>query len=167
RLLPFAGEVIQYRSGCPSCMACGGVVDGDMQAEVMGIDTQLGELVGADQQVQGKLLVAEIEADDFRQEFAGKLPQRQLQRALKETIVRQVGQMRGGQLQLAAQEVPRLAEVVRGRVQQTLVQRADVGLIGLVLGQCLHGRILCGGYLFRAARRGKIQGKSEVAGDRG
>src|SRR5690554_7650435 len=25
RLLPFAGEVIQYRSGCPSCMACGGV----------------------------------------------------------------------------------------------------------------------------------------------
>src|SRR5690606_31789181 len=73
----------------------------------------------------------------------------------------------GGQLQLAAQEVPRLAEVVRGRVQQTLVQRADVGLIGLVLGQCLHGRILCGGCLFRAARRGKIQGKSEVAGDRG
>src|SRR5690606_12295367 len=80
---------------------------------------------------------------------------------------RQVGQMRGGQLQLAAQEVPRLAEVVRGRVQQTLVQRADVGLIGLVLGQSLHGRILCGGYLFRAACRGKIQGKSEVAGDRG
>src|SRR5690554_4495661 len=32
RLLPFAGEVIQYRSGCPSCMACGGVVDGDRKS---------------------------------------------------------------------------------------------------------------------------------------
>src|SRR5690554_7732938 len=34
-------------------------------------------------------LFRSIEADDFRQEFAGKLPQRQLQRALKETVVRQ------------------------------------------------------------------------------
>src|SRR5690606_29560864 len=132
RLLPFAGEVIQYRSGCPSCMACGGVVDGDMQAEVMGIDTQLGELVGADQQVQGKLLVAEIEADDFRQEFAGKLPQSQLQRALEETVVRQGFQVLDV---LAGDEVAIDEDMV-------LIRLAIAQLLQIGAHQVMHARVV-------------------------
>src|SRR5690606_8911241 len=132
RLLPFAGVVIQYRSGCPSCMACGGVVDGDMQAEVMGIDTQLGELVGADQQVQGKLLVAEIEADDFRQEFAGKLPQRQLQRALEETVVRQGFQVLDV---LAGDEVAIDEDMV-------LIRLAIAQLLQIGAHQVMHARVV-------------------------
>ncbi len=67
-----------------------GVVDGDVQGEVVGVDAQFGQLIGGDQQVQWQLLVTEVEADDFRQELLGVLGQRQLDGTLDEMFVVQL-----------------------------------------------------------------------------
>ena len=52
-------------------MAGVGVVDRDMQREVVGVNAQFVQLIGRDQQVQRQLFVAQIEANEFRQEIAG------------------------------------------------------------------------------------------------
>ncbi|MNP11993.1 hypothetical protein D3C76_1042070 [compost metagenome] len=66
-----------------SGVAAGGVVDGDMQLEVVGIDAEFGELVGGNQQVQRGLLVAQVVANHLGQEVFAVLPERQLQRTLQ------------------------------------------------------------------------------------
>ena len=90
------GAVAHLRPGIQQALhsllrvAVVGVVDGDVQGEVVRVDAQLGQLVGRDQQVQRQLLVTEVEADDFRQELLGVLGQRQLDGALDEVFVVQL-----------------------------------------------------------------------------
>ena len=71
-------------------MAVVGIVDRDVQGEVVGVDAQLGQLVSTDQQVQRQLFVTQIEADHLGQELLGMLGQRQLYRALDEVFVIEV-----------------------------------------------------------------------------
>ncbi|MNF98774.1 hypothetical protein D3C84_816460 [compost metagenome] len=65
-----------------TCMATGGIIDGDVELEVMAIDAQFRQFMGSDQQVQRWLFVAEVVADHLSQECFAVLPQCQLQRAL-------------------------------------------------------------------------------------
>ncbi|MNZ31234.1 hypothetical protein D3C78_485280 [compost metagenome] len=59
------------------------IVDGHMHAEIPGIDPQFLQLVGADQQMERQLFVAQVVADQLRQEALDPVAQAELQRALQ------------------------------------------------------------------------------------
>ena len=131
-------------------MAVVGVVDGDVQGEVVGIDAQLGQLVGGDQQVQRQLLVTQVEADHLGQELLGAFGQGQLDRALNEMLVIQalpvVTALAGQQLAvehhmiLVRQAFAQLFEIgldqrLEARLVPALQQAVEPGAIDQ-LGRC-------------------------------
>ncbi|MNC79715.1 hypothetical protein D3C75_1322680 [compost metagenome] len=63
-------------------VTAGRVINGHVETEVMTVDTQLCQFVGADQQVQGQLLVSEVITEYLREKIIGVKAQRQLQRTL-------------------------------------------------------------------------------------
>ncbi len=71
----------------PASMATAGVVDGHMQTEVIGVDAQFLELVGADEQVQRQLLITQVIPEDLRQVRLGALTQCELDGALVKVLV--------------------------------------------------------------------------------
>lgn len=75
---------IEDRLRRPRRVARGGVVDRDMQREVVGVDAQLVQLIRADEQMERELFIAQIEAYDLRYELFGVLRQRELDGALDE-----------------------------------------------------------------------------------
>src|SRR5690606_8396826 len=77
-------QVVQNGARRLVCMAGVGIVDGDVQLEVIGVDSQLVELIGGNQQVQRQLLVSQVIANQFRQEVLCQMPQCQLLGALDE-----------------------------------------------------------------------------------
>src|SRR5690606_15392701 len=76
------GQVVQYRVDCLLRVACIGVIDGDVELEIIRVDTQLAELANADQQVQGQLLVTQVVADQLGKKVARLMGEGQLQSAL-------------------------------------------------------------------------------------
>ncbi|MNP01141.1 hypothetical protein D3C76_929450 [compost metagenome] len=65
------------------------VVDGHVQGEVVRVDPQLPQFIGADQQVQRQLLIAEVVADHLGHEHLAALPQCELNRTLAKVFVEQ------------------------------------------------------------------------------
>lgn len=63
------------------------IINSHMQGEVVGIDIQLMEFEGADQQMQRQLFVAKIVADRLGHELVAMISQCQLQGALKIVFV--------------------------------------------------------------------------------
>lgn len=64
-----------------------GVVDGDVKGEIVGIDVQFAQLIGADQQMQGQLFIAQVVADDLWQVFVTGITQGQLHGALQIKVI--------------------------------------------------------------------------------
>ncbi len=122
---------LQALNGLPG-MAVVGVVDRDVQGEVIGIDAQLGQLVGGDQQVQRQLFVAEVETDHLRQELLGALGQGQLDRTLHEVLVVQVLPVVAA---LAGEQLAVEHHMVLFR--QALAEFFQIGL-----NQCLEARLV-------------------------
>ncbi|MNF67424.1 hypothetical protein D3C84_492380 [compost metagenome] len=60
-----------------------------MQGEIVRVDPQFTQFIGADQQVQRQLLVAEVVADHLGHEPLAALPQCELNRALAKVFVEQ------------------------------------------------------------------------------
>ncbi len=65
RALAKLRQVVVERAQGLARMPAGGVVDGHVQLEVVGVEAQLAQLLSGDQQVQRRLLVAEVVADHF------------------------------------------------------------------------------------------------------
>ena len=75
-------HVVQHRLHRPLRVAAVRVVHGDAQGELTQVDAQLVQFMGCDQQMQWQLLVAQVETNDFGQEFFGIQALCQLQCAL-------------------------------------------------------------------------------------
>lgn len=75
-------QIGQYTLNGLGGVTAGTVIDGHVQLEVVGVDVQLVQLEGTDQQVQRQLFIAEVVADHFGQELVGQQAQRQLDGAL-------------------------------------------------------------------------------------
>ncbi|RMS98534.1 hypothetical protein ALP57_200194 [Pseudomonas coronafaciens pv. oryzae] len=68
-----------------------GVIDGDVQSEVIRIDPQLVQLERGNQQMQRQLFIAQIVANDFRKVLITQLAQRKLDGRLQVRFIRQRG----------------------------------------------------------------------------
>lgn len=76
-------QVVVERAQGLARMPAGGVVDGHVQLEVVGVEAQLAQLLSGDQQVQRRLLVAEVVADHFGQVVRGEVAEGELLGALQ------------------------------------------------------------------------------------
>src|SRR5690606_39777909 len=76
------GQVVQYRIDCLLRVAGIGVIDGDVQLEIIRVDTQLAELADTDQQVQGQLFITQVVANQLGKKVARLVGEGQLQSAL-------------------------------------------------------------------------------------
>ena len=156
-------QVVVHRLHRAPGVPAAGVVDGHVQLEIVRIDAQLAQLMGADQQVQRQLLVAKVVADQLRQVTLTQMAQRQLQGALDVMRVAQPAQLQavvGGQ-QLAIQQhmvLPRLA--VAQFFQIGLHQRLQMRLPPVRQHAVEPGAV---DQLGRRHRAQKVQGMGAVA----
>ena len=68
-------------------VTAGGVVDRDMQLEILAVDAQFGEFIGGNEQMQRWLFVAEVVTDQLREEVLTVATQCQLQCPLQIALV--------------------------------------------------------------------------------